>query len=166
LRGTKLGRLLKTHYREIGRRRRVKRVWYTVFIAPCLTVMLLGVFFQNDFVKWVGSIALGGALASVVGTEITLWQIEHLGFGSGIIRGFLETPLGIKTFEMLEKLDSLLSRVDEKELDNVISEVRKMVQDARRWWVEGGGENLAGILRGIRNALERKQPERKVVVPA
>jgi hypothetical protein len=160
-----LRRLVTRHFRDLRGKRRIKRLWYVAFCLPCVVLMLAGMLLNNDFVKWIGSISFGGALASIIGTEITLFQIENLGFGSGMIKGFLETPLGEKFMEMVEKVDMLLSNVDEREVERTIAEVRRIVRTFRGWWEREGSELVSQAARFLSQRIDRKAIKAEVAVP-
>jgi hypothetical protein len=155
-RKTSLKRLVARHFRDLKGKRRIKRLWYVAFCLPCVVLMLAGTILSNDFIKWIGSISFGGALASIIGTEITLFQIENLGFGSGMIKGFLETPLGEKFMEMVEKADVLLSNVDEREVERTMGEIRRIVRTFREWWEREGSELVSHAARFLSQRIERK----------
>jgi hypothetical protein len=158
-----LSPLLREHFTDLRRKRRIKRLWYVAFCAPCVLLMLAGTLSGNDFIKWIGSISFGGALASIIGTEITLYQIENLGFGSGMVKGFLETPLGEKFMEMVEKVDALLANVDEREVERTMAEVRRVIRAFRSWWEREGSEMLSEAGKFLSRRIDRKAIKAEVV---
>jgi len=162
-RRARLGGLVERHFKDLRRERRIKRLWYVSFCLPCVVLMLAGTLMNNDFVKWIGSISFGGALASIIGTEITLYQIENLGFGSAMIKGFLETPLGGKFMEMVEKVDVLLSKVDEREVKRTMAEIRRVVRTFREWWEREGSQLLSEAGKFLSRRIERREIKAEVV---
>jgi urease gamma subunit len=67
-------------------RKRVKSAWwYGVFVAPfgiaAYVFCSLAGMPTLEFGKWVMAIGFGAALGSIIGTEITFWQVKHRGLG-------------------------------------------------------------------------------------
>jgi len=67
-------------------RKKVKSAWwYGIFVAPfgiCAYIFCtLAGMPALEFGKWVMAIGFGAAIGSIVGTEITFWQIKYRGLG-------------------------------------------------------------------------------------
>jgi len=155
-RRTSLKRLVRRHFRLVRRRRMLKRLYYLVFLSPCVLLAVLGFLLNIELLKWIGSISLGCSLGGIIGAEISLWNIENLGFGSAMIKGFLETPLGEKFMQMVEKVDALLAKVDEREVERTMAEVRRAVRTFRDWWEREGGELLSQAGKFLSRGIDRK----------
>lgn len=147
--------LMEEYRRHIRKSRARKRLYYFLWMAPAVLVYVLGIVIGSEFVKWVGTLTVAAGLGSVIATEITLFQVENLGFGAGMLFGFLQSPLGKECAKAGEKVFKLLEEINPEEVEEFLKNARELLVEGRDWWRNKGRVLIEEALEAFKRSTER-----------
>ncbi len=109
--------------------------WYALFIVPLFVGYVACHVYGYSVGEWIFGITFAVTFGSILGTEVTFWQLRHR--RGGIVKELIDE---LATSESGRKIIETLERISDFLKSGQFNEATKLLNEFSHWWAENREE--------------------------